>query len=191
MSCAHVLLGHCPHSYCPAVFAHLLWRAHFLPFFSNSLSPRLCSCDTQPCGCFLTEVQLLVPVPACSEIAGLKRVASGKPCQFALVFVYHLCGWWQQKGCRLSCFLGLVVGDLGTPRFLFLPWRPFIPPLPEGSVAVSHTRLVSVSSSQPVEVVFHSTGPAAHFPCTRELVTVEIICLLKAGPTTVRRASQH
>lgn len=108
--------------------------------------------------------------------------------------VYHLCGWWQQKGCTLSCFLGLVVGTLGTARFPFPPWRPFIPPKalhpPEGSVAVSRTRLV-------FSVVFISCGSrvsfdriSSSFPLRQRAGTVEIICLLKAGPTTVRRASQ-
>lgn len=73
--------------------------------------------------------------------------------------VYRLCGWWQQKGCKSSCFLGLVVGDLGTPRFLFLPWRLFIPPAPEGSVAVSHTRLV-------FSVIFTACGSRVSFDRT-------------------------
>lgn len=62
---------------------------------------------------------------------------------------------------------------------------------PEGSVAVSRTRLV-------FSVVFISCGSrvsfsriSSSFPLRQRAGTVEIICLLKAGPTTVRRASQH
>lgn len=81
---------------------------------------------------------------------------------------YLLCRWWQQKRCRLSCVLGLVVGNLGAPRFPFPPWRPFLPA--KAQVLSRVLALCSVSSSYPVEVVFHSIGSAARFPCARELV---------------------
>ena len=165
VSCADVLLGRRPHSCRPAIFAHLPRQARFLPFFSNSLSPHV----------WHTALWVLPDRgPAVGSCSGLLR--NGWPQESGFrealslcLVVYHLCGWWQQKGCTSSCFfLGLVVGTLGTARFPFPPWRPFIPPKAQLLSLVLAS--CSVSSSYPVEVVFHSAGSAARFPCARELV---------------------
>ena len=60
------------------------------------------------------EVQLSVPVPACLEPAGPRRVAVGKACQFVLLFLYYSVGWWWQS-VQAVLFLGLGVGNSGTP----------------------------------------------------------------------------